>query len=68
MQQASLATERVNLLGHRGAERLGTILLGNEGQTGDELLEELVGNGVVSELLAGFVCLLAEGLGVEFVE
>ena len=62
------ATECVGLLGYRAGQRFRATLLGNEGQIGDELLEELIGNLVVSELLARLVRLLAERIGVDFVE
>ena len=59
------ATECVGLLGYRAGQRFWATLLGNEGQIGDELLEELIGNLVVSEFLARLVRLLAERIGVE---
>ena len=62
------ATEHLGLLGNRARQRFWTTLLGNEGQIGDELLEELVGDRVVSELLTGFMRLLAERLGIDLVE
>ncbi len=60
VQQMHFAAEHLSLLGNRARQRFWTILLRNEGQIGDELLEELIGNGVVSELLAGLMRQLAE--------
>jgi hypothetical protein len=69
VQQASLAAECLDLLGHRARQGLRALLLGNKGQVGDELLEELFGIGVVGEFLAGLVRhFFAERLAVQLVE
>ena len=68
VQQTRFAAERLALLGYRLRQRLRTILLGDEGQIGDELIGELIRNLVVSELAASLPRLLAESLAVDFVE
>ena len=41
------AAEHLSLFGNRARQRFWTILLRNEGQIGDELLEEFIGDRVV---------------------
>src|ERR1700722_17275077 len=69
VQQASVAAECLNLLGHRARQSLRALLLGNKGQIGDELLEEIIGIGVGGDLLARLVRhFFAERLAFQFVE